>query len=292
VVLFLTACSKDDDRNYDTVALNLNTSIDNHLRISKQLFTDGDLIGLYIVNYTNDTPGILGDVFATKYFNAGYIFNQAVWRPDDGHGQEIYLGEVYSDLYAYYPYDPEMSKSTDKMNLSAYPFRIETEQNSTSSQSDFLWAEVSRLSAEDPYANVIFRHLMSRVEINLKFNDQAEIPSDPQLKIYNTQTLCFINLRVGEASPAGEVKVIYPYRVLKTAEGFDFTYDVVIIPQFIAKGTPLFSITSNDSTLIYETASDITVLPQNIYTFNMTVGTAQTGLLLKQAIQLKSTNRL
>ncbi|MDU1889926.1 MAG: fimbrillin family protein [Dysgonomonas sp.] len=272
-VLSFASCT-NDDKDSDIVALNLNVSIDNRQRISKQAFTDGDRIGLYLVNYTNDNPGILGDVFATRYFNSEYILNGAGWYANDG--KEIFMSNAYSDLYAYYPYDPEMSKTSDKMNLTAYPFRIQTEQSASSTQSDFLWAKTPKLSVLDPQAIIIFKHLMSRFEINLKFNNQSEIPSDPQLKIYNMQTFCTINLRTGITSPAGEVSVIKPYRTSNTTEGFDFTYDVIIVPQFIMGGTPLFSVTTDNSTLIYETENDITVTAQNIYTFNMTVGTAQT----------------
>lgn len=185
------------------------------------------------------------------------------------------MGSEYSDLYAYYPYDPEMSIASDKKNMSAYPFRIRTEQSISSTESDFLWAKSLKLSAADPRADIVFRHLMSRLEINLKFNNRLEIPSDPQLKVYNTQTFCTIDLRTGTVSPAGEADIIKPYRVSNTTDGFDFTYDLIIIPQLITENTPLFSVVSGNSTLIYEAENDITVAPQSIYTFNMTVGTAQ-----------------
>lgn len=274
VSLFFASCSEDDEKDCNAVALNLSVAIDNGFRISKQTFTDGDRIGLYLVDYTGDTPGILGDVFATRYFNTEYVLSGTNWNANDG--KEIYLSGEYSDLYAYYPYDPEISKASDKMNLAEYPFRIQTEQSASSTESDFLWAKTLKLSPTYPYANVIFRHLMSRFEINLKFNNHSEKPSDPQLKIYNTQTFCTIDLRMGIVSAAGEVKIIKPYKALNTIGGFDYTYDVIIVPQFIPEGTPLFSVTLNDgSVLIYETENDITVTPQDIYVFNMTVGTAQ-----------------
>lgn len=269
----LVSCSGDED-SQTNVTLRLNISIYNQPKISKQAFQDGDKVGVYLVDYVDGAPGVLGNVFQTRYFNIEYGLSNGGWHAADG--QEIYMSDSYSDLYSYYPYDPEMSRVDGKMDLTAYPFSIETEQSELSETNDFLWSKSSLLSASDSQANIIFRHLMSRFEINLDFNGEAEIPSDPQLKIYNTQTSCTINMRLGVVSPNGEANIVLPHRLPGSNEGFDFTYHAIIIPQVIPQGTPLFSVTTNEQTLIYETESELTILPQNIYTFNMTVPTAST----------------
>lgn len=270
ICLFIMSCSDDDNKHQGNIALELNISVYNSPRISKNDFQTDDQVGLYLVDYTADgIPGILGNLFNTRYVNVAYIYNSTNWYADDG--QEIFVTGNYSDLYAYYPYDPEMSKTPNKMNLGAYPFSVETDQRNFSAPSDFLWAKVSLLSAADPQANIIFRHLMGKFEINLKFDNPSELPSDPQLRIYNTQISSTINLRTGVVSPVGETKVIDPYKIPDTNTGFDFTYNAIVVPQFLPQGTPLFSVTTNGATLIYETESDITIVPQNVYTFNMSV---------------------
>lgn len=270
------SCSENDEQDkIQPCRVTLNVTIDSRPHISKQAFVEGENIGVYLVNYSGNTPGVLGNYDDTRQFNIEYVLNGSFWYA--AGEQEIFLDETLSDLYAYFPYDEEMSRAPDKMNLTAYPFRISTDQKQSGGDNDFLWAKASMLSVSNPQANMIFKHLMSKCEINLKFNNQDEIPADPQLMVYNTLTHGTINLRTGIATALDEVKPISPCRNPFVSEGFDFTFYVIIIPQFLPQGTPLFSVTtSNGNVLIYRTESDITVLPQNIYTFNMTVGTAHT----------------
>jgi len=254
------------------MVLGLNTSIYNRPRISKELFHEGDRVGIYLVDYRNEVPGVLGDVFQTRYFNIEYARDGNHWYAADG--EEIFMGNGYSDLYTYYPYDPEMSKVPGKMNLTAYPFTVQADQRIIPNECEFLWAKSAQLSAADPQANIVFKHLLSRFEINLVFNDPSGIPADPQLKVYNTMTSCLINMRTGVATATGQTEIMFPYWSPENHEGFDFTYTAIVIPQSIPKNTPLFSITANGQTWIYEAENEIAVLPQNIYTFNMTVNTS------------------
>lgn len=272
IIFIFTSCSENDDDIRSSMPIQLKTSIYNRPRISKQLFHEGDKVGIYLVDYAGDTPGVLGNIFQTRYFNIEYVMNNAFWYAPDG--QEIYMGNGYADLYTYYPYDVEMSRVPGKTDLTAYPFHIQTQQDTYPTGSDFLWAKSTRITGSEQQTNIIFKHLMSCFEINLLFNDRLDIPTDPQLKIYNTQTACTINMRTGIASPNGETGVLTPVRSATTTEGYDFTFNAIIIPQTIARGTPLFSVTVNDRTWIYEAESDIDVLAQDVYTFNMTVNTS------------------
>lgn len=267
----LTACVKDNCSNPDGYArLSIDVAIDNEERIAKQVFESGDQIGIYMVSYVNETPGILGDVINTTSFNVPYTYSGISWNAYDG--QEIFLDETLSDLYAYYPYDDEMSAVSAKLDLSAYPFEVRADQSQLLMHNDFLWAKVTELSVSNSQADIAFSHLMSRCEINLKF-DEGEIPLDPQLKIYNTQTFATINLRSGVASAAGGNRVVLPYLHPTPHLGYDFTYDAIIIPQFIEDGTPLFTVTTNNGeTLVYEAIDDFTFQPQKIRVFNLTVG--------------------
>lgn len=269
----LISCSKKDETYNDSTKLILNISIDNRTRISKQSFEKGDKIGFYLVNYVNNMPGILGNILNTEKVNIEYEYNGTFWNAPDG--EEIYLNNTYSDLYAYYPYDYEMNRTNEKMNLAAYPFSIQTDQSSSLIENDFLWSKVTKLNNENSEAQVIFQHLMGRCEINLKFNDSIEKPEDPNLKIHNTKTHCTINLRVGEVFAIDGNEIIHPQKNSKTNTGFDKTYDVILIPQIIEKGTPFFSVNIDNYTLIYELEEDLTISSQELYVFNMTVGSAQ-----------------
>lgn len=268
--LFFSGCTSDDCSS-EPQKLVLEISID-RTRIAKEEFTQGDEIGLFLVDYANDSPGILGEASTTRAGNVKYIFDGTFWYAEPG--KDIFLEDNYSDLYVYYPYDEELTQTPGKTDLDAYPFTIQPDQRISSEQSDFLWSKTEQLSASNNRAVIIFRHLMSRCEINLKFNSEENLSWDPDLTIYNTQINSTIDLRVGKVTAIGGSQAIKPSVNLNTKPGFDITYDAIILPQVIPSGTPLFTVNNGSEILQYETEREIVIKPQGLYTFNLTVGEA------------------
>ncbi|WP_029906044.1 fimbrillin family protein [Prevotella sp. 10(H)] len=269
-ILLLAGCTSDDCDS-DPQKLVLNISIES-TRIAKEEFNQGDNIGLYLVDYANGSPGILGNASTARATNIKYTYDNSFWYAEPG--KDIFLEDNYSDLYVYYPYDEEMSSASGKTDLTAYPFSIQPDQRISSEENDFLWGKTEQLSASNNRAIIIFRHLMSRCEINLKFNDAQEITWEPDLTIYNTKTNATINLRVGSVTPVSGTEAIKPFVNLNTKPGFDITYNAIILPQTIPSGTPLFTVNNGTEILQYVTETEIVIKPQSLYTFNLTVGDA------------------
>jgi len=267
VAVIITGCVEEDCPQKDK-RLVLNASIE-ETRITKQSFGPGDFIGIYLVDYVNDTPGLLGDISRTENMNQKYTYDGNFWRSVSG--EDIYLPDTYADLYSYYPYDEELSRVPGKTNLTAYPFRIDTDQNAFSHRNDFLWAKIPRLSANNNMVNIPFQHLMSRCEINLRFPNGMPSDNSPDLTVYNTKISCTINLRTGVVTALEGTDIIKPYINFETTNGFDITYDVILIPQIIPAGTPLFTINNGTNVLLYETEREIEIKSQALYMFNLTV---------------------
>ena len=111
-------------------------------RVNDSGFADGDVMGVYIVDYNGNTPGTLqpsgnrADNVRHTYDAANAKWNSAYdiyWKDDHTH----------IDVYGYYPFgSPE--------SIDAYPFTVERDQSKPSEDgvmggyeaSDFLWGKV------------------------------------------------------------------------------------------------------------------------------------------------------
>jgi len=261
------SCNSDDDHP-ETKELILHTSI-NETRVSKLTFSKGDEIGVFLVDYINGSPGELGGISNAESMNIRYTYTGDNWFPPSG--EEPLLGETISDLYTYYPYDEEMSRIPEKANLTAYPFTIASNQTNYSQEDDFLWSKITGLSATNNQAIIVYRHLMGRFEVNLQFEDPISTTSGADLYIYNTKTECTINLRVGEVTAHGSSSIIKPEISSSITSGYDITYNAILVPQLIPVGTPLFTVETENGTLLYETDREINIESQKLYIFNMVV---------------------
>lgn len=275
VTLLFISCADDPDCGEKTAMLTINATIHNTV-IAKQTFVGDDRIGIYLVSYINDTPGILGDVNQTAAVNVEYIYDTSgFWYSNDG--TDIFLDQQLSDLYAYHPYDWGMSRHPDKRNLAAYPFQVELDQHAATDHSDFLWAKVPALSEANFTAPIVFQHLMCRCEINIRLADGIETAITPQLQVHNTSTSCTINMRNGQVTPGTGTHIVIPSVNAVTQPGFDFTYDAILVPQSLVTGTPLFTITINDDTYVYELTEDLVMQSQECYKFNLVAGPSAAG---------------
>lgn len=270
--LFLLSCMEETDRREINAVLDIRATI-HDTPIAKQVFANDDRIGVFLVRYNNNVPGLLGDVNLTTEVNVDYRYEPTgYWYPADG--TDVFLDSGYSDLYAYFPYDEGMGREPGKINVTAYPFAVQTNQQAGNEESDFLWSKVSTLSETNVTAPIVFSHLMSRFEMNIRIAEGINLDGTPELQIYNTRTTSTINMRNGRVIPGDESNVITPLLNTNTTPGFDFTYEAIVIPQTLTAGTPLFTATLDGTTYMYELASDMTLISQQNYRFDLIAGPA------------------
>ena len=211
-------------------------------RVNDSGVCDGDVMGVYVVDYDGGTPGTLkpsgnrGDNVRHTYEEASNHWNSAYdlfWK--DKH--------THIDVYGYYPFaNPE--------SIDDYQFEVQKDQSKISEDgemggyeaSDFLWGKVGDVA---PTTNVIrlpLSHRMSNARVTLiQGSGFAEGEWANTEKIVLTPNLvrkASINLANGEVKPAGSVEstATIPSRV-------GDEWRTIVVPQTLKASTTLFSIT-------------------------------------------------
>ena len=248
VLMALVGCVQDVDvivpqapAPDGAIAINISGSIDQTYttRVDDGGFCDGDQIGLYGVNYTdnNTTAGTLLDE-GNQVDNARYTYDGTSWS---SQGSIYYKdAETNIDLYAYYPYaHPE--------SVSAYAFEVAEDQSGAGTvdgygMSDFLWGKTENVAPTEAKVKVRFSHRMAGVQVVLAEGDGFESGEFEALSkgvlVMNTTRTAEIDLSTGKVTATGEASL--EGIVMKSnAEGFR----AIVVPQSVAAGEALFSIT-------------------------------------------------
>lgn len=186
-------------------------------------FQNGDMVGLYVVNYDGNFAGSLTT-------NGNYVDNmritsyQGVWTPL----QPLYWldTDTKADFYCYYPY---CDKITD---VSKFNVAVAEDQSRLEAYraSDFLWGKVSGVKPTPEPVEVTLDHKMSRLVVSLvagngySDNDLAAAG----VTICSVKTGAQINLATGVVSPTGNTSEVRPY-----ADGEEFC--ACLVPQTISE---------------------------------------------------------
>lgn len=262
LILIITSCSNQDiyynDSNTDLDIIGDNTQ--------KAKFANGDTIGVYLVDYLNGNPDKIGSV--NNFMNEVFIFDGNYWR---NSGPELTLTDPYTvaDAYAYSPYDKEMNRTWDKVNLAIYPFMVQEDQESSLKESDFLWAKYDNISTTNTVIKFSFKRLLSKIIINISSNgENIDIDS---FSIKNLIANCTINMNNGKVTAKEKIVSIKPYKEVEVKNNFDNIVSAIVVPQTIKKDTPLFYVNIDNKTYAYILDQDINLEQGNAYEFNMNI---------------------
>ena len=242
------------------IAINVSGSITQTYttRVDDGGFCDGDQIGLFGVNYTdnNSTAGTLVDD-GNQVDNARYTYDEAnhTWTSS---GNIYYKdAETNIDLYAYYPFASVGS-------VAEYAFEVAQDQSGANgvdgyAQSDFLWAKAENVTPSERAVKLRFAHRLSCVNVVLTEGSGFEAGEwdalDKSVLVMNTARTANIDLATGVATAAGEV----PMEGIVMKSGGE-GYRAIVVPQSVAAGKALLSITidgiavrfKKDAVLSYE----------------------------------------
>ncbi len=245
----LSGCQMDDNLIVPEVNTSLPIQLYNEIvqvpttRVNDEGFCNGDAVGIYAVNYNGETPGALASK-GNQADNVRFIFNydECRWIPD----YEIYYKDDHTavDIIGYYPYNSNIE------NISAYPYEVQQKQDTdaTSNQlggyeaSDFLWGKAENIAPTSSRINLKFKHQMAGVQVSLIEGsdwDEGEWEQvEKTILVTNTKRNATIDLDTGEITATGDVQAtgIIPY-----TDGNDWR--AIVVPQIVAEGTSLFSIT-------------------------------------------------
>ena len=276
-VLLHTACTDIyEDLNSpttpeNTFAINLEGAISQEYvtRVNDGGFCNGDQIGLYGVNYTdeNATQGTL--------VSKGNQVDNARYTYDKSNGKWTSSGSIYYkdvntniDLYAYYPYAAPAS-------VTNYAFEVAQDQSGNGvtdgyAMSDFLWAMAENVTPSENAVKLRFTHRLSCANIILAegtgFADGEFEELDKEVLVMNTTRTANIDLSTGIATATGKA----------TSEGIVMMngndgYRAIVVPQTVKATTSLFSITINGIVYRYKQEKDFIYEPGKQSKFTITI---------------------
>lgn len=282
-LLGLAACSLEEDNfrpepgEPELITISGEISQVYQTRANDSGFADKDEIGVYIVDYNGSNAGTLKNN-GNRADNVKFTFDEAAykWTP----ARDIYWKdkETHIDVFGYYPYSSYIDK------VSEYPFEVRKDQSTEASNgkpggyeaSDFLWGKAENAAPTDRIVMLSFTHRMAGVRVSLVkgsgFTDEEWGAARKEVLILNTKRSAKINLATGTAIATGKIDEagIIPY-----AKGGDFR--AVVIPQEIAAGTPMISITINGTSYKYSRDEATNLAASRQHNFTITVNKRAIG---------------
>ena len=277
-LLGLTACSldessfkpADDELVRKPIAISGSINQEYATRANDEGFCNGDVVGIYVVDYDGQTPGELRNE-GNRADNVRFTFNEGTytWVP----AYEIYWKDksTHVDIYGYYPWGvPE--------DVENYIFEVKKDQRKEAANgqmggyeaSDFLWGKAADNS---PTANVIrlgFNHKMASARITLVegsgFNEGEWAAAQKQVIVLNTARKSTINLKTGVVTASDEIASTgtIPYK-----SGDD--YRAIIVPQTVPAGTNLLSVTIDGESYFLKKSEAFVYNPSKQHNFTITV---------------------
>lgn len=247
--LLLSGCSEErfdvpggepSDKNLITLAGQITQECTT--RANDDGFADGDVMGVYIVDYQGTQPGTLQNS-GNRGDNVRHTFDEAAYRWNSAY--DLFWKDKHTriDVYGYYPFG-------SPGDVNNYKFTVRTNQartydNGTMGEyeaSDFLWGKVAGV---EPTTNVIrlpLAHRMASARVTLVegdgFGDGEWAGLEKQILVTNTVQNAIIDLATGTVTSDGEVGANSIIPVKRDDE-----WRAIVVPQTVPAGTTMFSIT-------------------------------------------------
>ncbi|MDO5488599.1 MAG: leucine-rich repeat protein [Bacteroidaceae bacterium] len=253
------------------ISLSAQLQQQNVTRANEQGFVTGDRMGVYIVDYEGTQPGAL-DATANRASNVLYTFDgenykwtaptQLYWRD----------GSTPVDVYGYYPGINYIDEPT------AYEFEVSELQNivpedggmSNYEVSDFLWGKTAKVSPTEQTITVKYNHRMAGVWVYLKAGEGITTTEweklDKVVLVENTVRTATIDLTDGVPVASGQVDK----SIVMLPQSGD-SYRAVVVPQKVAAGKKLISVTLDGITYTHSLTSEMDYQMGKIHNFTITI---------------------
>lgn len=252
-------------------------------RVNDNGFANGDVMGVYIVDYQGNVPGELkldgnrGDNVRHTYDEANAKWNSAY---------DIFWKDKHTpiDVYGYYPYGKPES-------ISDYEFNVQRDQSKPTEdgemggyeQSDFLWGKATDVAPTTSVIRLPMAHRMSCARITLVegsgFASGEWASTTKTVLLSNLIRKATIDLSTGVVAAKGSVEGT---ATLPAETGNEWR--AIVVPQAVKAGTTLFSITIGGTPYNFKKNEDFTYVPGKMCNFSIRVdkkeGTGQYHLTL------------
>ena len=259
-------------------------------RASDGGFADGDQIGVFIVNWTSPNPSEGGASPILKPTgnhadNVRFTYSEADGKWTGSY--QLYWKDKVTpvDAYGYYPFDAELQ------NTQAYPFTIQKNQRDQLKtgrqltgyeQSDFLWAKQEKVVPTAATVSLKHHHLMAGIKVVLAegegFQEGEWAGIDKTVLIESTILDATINLQTGTVAPQGSTPDLITPLPLREGQGGRSAFRAVVVPQTVAAGKTLITLTIDNTTYRFTRPEAMTYIPGKLHQFTFDVQkTVETG---------------
>ena len=246
--MLLTGCSDDffgdKTEQHDSNRIQLSGDIDQLAvtRVNDNGFCNGDVMGVYIVDYEGNKPGTL-KINGNRGDNVRHTFDEPNYKWNSAYDLFWKDKHTHIDVYGYYPFaNPE--------SIEDYQLEVQKDQSKATENgemggyeaSDFLWGKVSDVAPTTSVIRLPLAHRMSNARVTLiqgsGFAEGEWANTKKIVLTANVARKASINLSTGEIKTAGAVEntMTIPSRV-------NDEWRTIVVPQTVAAGTTLFSIT-------------------------------------------------
>ena len=246
--MFLTGCSDDffgdKTEQHDSNRIQLSGDIDQLAvtRVNDNGFCNGDVMGVYIVDYEGNKPGTL-KVNGNRGDNVRHTFDEPNYKWNSAYDLFWKDKHTHIDVYGYYPFaNPE--------SIEDYQFEVQKDQSKATENgemggyeaSDFLWGKVSDVAPTTSVIRLPMAHRMSNARVTLiqgsGFAEGEWANLEKIVLTANVARKASINLSTGEIKTAGAVE-----NTMTIPSRTNDEWRTIVVPQTVAAGTILFSIT-------------------------------------------------
>lgn len=244
-------------------------------RVNDNGFCHGDVMGVYIVDYQGNNPGILQNS-GNRANNVRFTFDEPAYKWNSAY--DLFWKDKYTpiDVYAYYPFG-----ALDDVN--AYAFEVQQNQATLAKEdklggyeaSDFLWGKTENIAPTEQKIRIPLRHRLSSAKIILVegkgFQNGEWAALEKHVLVKNVKRQALINLSNGDAIATGEVSEAgtIPYQ-----KGNDFR--TIVVPQTLSASTPLFSLTVGGVPYIFKKEEAFTYVAGKMHNFSIKVDKKET----------------
>ena len=248
VAYVLTGCSDDlfngDYSQHDSNRIQLSGDIDQLAvtRVNDNGFCNGDVMGVYIVDYEGNNPGTL-KVSGNRGDNVRHTFDEPNYKWNSAYDLFWKDKHTHIDVYGYYPFaNPE--------SIEDYQFEVQKDQSKATENgemggyeaSDFLWGKVADVAPTTSVIRLPMAHRMSNARVTLiqgsGFAEGEWANLEKIVLTANVARKASINLSTGEIKTAGAVE-----NTMTIPSRTNDEWRTIVVPQTVAAGTTLFSIT-------------------------------------------------
>lgn len=246
--MLLTGCSDDffgdKTEQHNSNRIQLSGDIDQLAvtRVNDNGFCNGDVMGVYIVDYEGNKPGTL-KVNGNRGDNVRHTFDEPNYKWNSAYDLFWKDKHTHIDVYGYYPFaNPE--------SIEDYQFEVQKDQSKATENgemggyeaSDFLWGKVSDVAPTTSVIRLPMAHRMSNARVTLiqgsGFAEGEWANLEKIVLTANVARKASINLSTGEIKTAGAVE-----NTMTIPSRTNDEWRTIVVPQTVAAGTTLFSIT-------------------------------------------------